>query len=199
MDKPQPRTSAPHGSRIRPLTLSLAFLLLGASSAHGQTTPAMAPRWATPVDDVTGQPAHVMLPAAASATPPRASRDSGTATSTGGATPGAFSSTESTAPPSMGHTSAHGDLAYAIPAGTMLSRGLAAYVKRFGWSMRWNIPGDYMLDAQLPIPAGSMAEGVAYVIRAYQAQGGMLGDEPVFAQPNKIVVIKPTSVQQESK
>ncbi|MEY2152286.1 hypothetical protein AB7849_15380 [Rhodanobacter sp. 115] len=82
---------------------------------------------------------------------------------------------------------------YIIPAGTMISEGLAKYVQRFGWSLRWLVGPDYRLDAPFPIPAGSMKAGVTYVVRAYQLQGGLLGDVPRFADPNRIVVIQPAT------
>ena len=75
----------------------------------------------------------------------------------------------------------------------MLSKGLAEYVKKFGWSMRWNIKTDYLVDTQLPIPAGSVIHGVTYVVRAYQSWGGLLGDVPRFAKPNKVVVMQPVT------
>jgi hypothetical protein len=84
---------------------------------------------------------------------------------------------------------------YVIPAGTMLSKGLADYVKRFGWSIRWNIKEDYLLDAPFPIPAGGVTSGITYVMRAYQSQGGLLGNVPMFATPNRVVVIEPTSTR----
>lgn len=83
---------------------------------------------------------------------------------------------------------------YVIPAGEMISEGLANYVKSFGWSLRWLVPPDYHLDAPFPIPAGlSMREGVKYVVNAYQLQGGLIGDIPRFADPNQVVVIQPVT------
>lgn len=82
---------------------------------------------------------------------------------------------------------------YTIPAGTMISAGLARYVERYGWSMRWLVADDYRLDAPLPIPAGGMKAGVTYVMRAYQAWGGLMGDVPRFADPNHVVVIQPVT------
>lgn len=92
--------------------------------------------------------------------------------------------------PPRGAPAAVASSTYVIPAGTMLSDGLAQYVKRFGWSMRWNVPEDYRLDAALPIPMDTVTDGVGYVMRAYQAQGGLVNDVSVFSTPNKVVVIK---------
>lgn len=83
---------------------------------------------------------------------------------------------------------------YVIPAGEMISEGLAKYVKSFGWSLRWLVPPDYHLDAPFPIPAGlSMKDGVKYVVNTYQLQGGLIGDVPRFADPNQVVVIEPVT------
>lgn len=88
---------------------------------------------------------------------------------------------------------------YTIPAGTLLSQGLAKYVQRYGWSIRWLVSDDYRLDAPLPIPAGSVDAGVTYVVHTYQSQGGLLGDVPRFAKPNKVVVIQPVTADKESQ
>jgi hypothetical protein len=86
---------------------------------------------------------------------------------------------------------------YVIPAGTMLSAGLSKYVQALGWTMKWNITDDYMLDEPLPIPAGSVIDGVSFVVRTYQSQGGLMGDIPLFAKPNHVVVIQPASVRED--
>jgi len=79
---------------------------------------------------------------------------------------------------------------YTIPAGVNLSRGLAKYVERFGWTLRWKISEDYMLDAPLPIPQGTLQEGINYVMQSYRAQGGMGDATATFANPNKVVVLE---------
>lgn len=86
---------------------------------------------------------------------------------------------------------------YTIPPGTLLSRGLQAYVSSLGWSLRWNVDDDYMLDTPLPIPAGNVIDGVSYVIHTYHVQGGLVGEGAVFATPNRIVVIKPLTVKED--
>ncbi|MGH8159357.1 MAG: hypothetical protein ACREPQ_14650 [Rhodanobacter sp.] len=101
-------------------------------------------------------------------------------------------STLSAAPVDQGSTP------YTIPAGIMLSEGLTKYVKSFGWSMRWNVKDDFRLDAPLPIPAGSMKEGVNYVVHTYQAQGALLGDAPDYHNPNQFVVIEPVTAAKET-
>lgn len=87
---------------------------------------------------------------------------------------------------------------YVLPKGKSLSSALAAYVAAHGWTLKWAIKNDYVLEAPFPIPAGkNLVGGVSYVVRAYQAQGGLMGDVPVFAMPNHVVVIRPMSTSLE--
>lgn len=81
--------------------------------------------------------------------------------------------------------------AFLIPTGTRLSDGLANYAKTFGWRLRWQLAKDYVLDAPLPIPALSLKDGLEYVLRAYQARGGLRGATFVLAEPNHIAVARP--------
>lgn len=87
-----------------------------------------------------------------------------------------------------------GSTPYTIKTGTMLSAGLTQYVDGFGWSIRWKLAADYRLDAPFPIPAGSLAHGLKYVFKAYQAQGGLLGDGFILNEPNKVAVIHKLSM-----
>ncbi len=87
-----------------------------------------------------------------------------------------------------------GSVVYTIKAGTMLSTGLTKYVDGFGWSIRWKLADDYRLDAPFPIPVGSLEHGLRYVFKAYQAQGGLLGDGFVLNEPNKVAVIHKLSM-----
>ncbi len=112
------------------------------------------------------------------------------------ATAAAFKPNPHSAAASVAAPPAPGASIYVIPSGTMLSQGLTNYVKRFGWSMRWNVKDDYMLDAPLPIPAGSVSKGVTFVVHTYQMQGGLLGDTPLFATPNRVVVIQPAAIRE---
>lgn len=82
-----------------------------------------------------------------------------------------------------------------IPAGTRLSEALELFVKARGWSMRWLIDEDYMLDADLPVPAGDVIEAVTWVVQTYQRQGGMRGVVPLFAKGNKVVAIQKMDVR----
>lgn len=80
---------------------------------------------------------------------------------------------------------------YVLPRGVPLSHALESYVSSLGWTLRWNIHDDYVLDAPFPIPQGDdVIKGVTYVVRAYQSQGGLLGATPMFAMPNHVVVIQ---------
>lgn len=84
---------------------------------------------------------------------------------------------------------------YILPAHQLLSRALGDYVKGQGWTLKWsNAVDDYPLDAPFPIPSGKdVIAGVMYVISAYKRQGAMLGVTPVFAKPNHVVAILPTT------
>lgn len=83
---------------------------------------------------------------------------------------------------------------YTLPAHMLLSKALARYVTHEGWSLKWNIPDDYMLDAPFPIPGSDdVIAGVTYVVNAYKVQGGMLGEAPCFAKPNHVVVMVPST------
>ncbi|TAN03129.1 MAG: hypothetical protein EPN36_14120 [Rhodanobacteraceae bacterium] len=83
---------------------------------------------------------------------------------------------------------------YTLPAHMLLSKALARYVTHEGWTLKWNIPDDYMLDAPFPIPGSDdVISGVTYVVNAYKVQGGMLGEAPCFAKPNHVVVMVPST------
>lgn len=79
---------------------------------------------------------------------------------------------------------------YTLPQGVKLSEALAGYAKAHGWSLRWRIQDDYMIDTEIPIPPGEIVDGVLHVIRAYQAAGAMQTVRPRFASPNRVVVIE---------
>ncbi len=82
-----------------------------------------------------------------------------------------------------------------IPAGSRLSDALETFVRTRGWSMRWLIEEDYMLDADLPIPATDVIEAVTWVVQTYQRQGGMRGVVPRFARGNQVVAIQKMDVR----
>lgn len=86
-----------------------------------------------------------------------------------------------------------------LRAGTPLSEALKGYVERRGWQLRWLIDADYVLDVDLPIPSMEMIDGVTWVVRAYQAQGGMQGVVPRFAKGNNVVVIEQMDVREETR
>jgi hypothetical protein len=86
----------------------------------------------------------------------------------------------------------------ALPAGENLSDALAKYAERGGWSLRWNIDADYVLDVDLPMPKGAdVIEGITWLVKTYQAQGGMAGVVPRFAKGNKVVVIEQMDVREQ--
>lgn len=83
-----------------------------------------------------------------------------------------------------------------LRAGGTLSEALSDYAERKGWSLRWQLDDDYMLDVDVPIPPMSLVDGMTYVVRAYQAQGGLIGVVPRFARSNKVVVIEKMNVRE---
>lgn len=87
------------------------------------------------------------------------------------------------------------DHGFVLRAGSSLSSALDAYAKSKGWSLRWNVRDDYMLDADVTIPPMTIEQGITWVVRAYQAQGGLLGVQPRFARPNHVAVIEPMTVR----
>lgn len=100
--------------------------------------------------------------------------------------------------PAMASAPAKPKPPYTLKAGQTLSHALAQYVAAHGWTLVWNVRNDYVLSQPFPIPRrDGVIAGVSYVMKAYQAQGGLLGDAPVFAMPNHVVVIKPMTVSLE--
>ncbi|MCU1136907.1 MULTISPECIES: toxin co-regulated pilus biosynthesis Q family protein [Stenotrophomonas] len=164
-------------STLRPMDASAASLLTGDAPAQsGPNTP--PPRTLAPMQSLdpqatvsTNSPATI-----ASAVPaqlaPMSSLDQGTS----------FSA-PLTARSSM------------LPAGSRLSVALERYVRERGWDLRWQIDEDYVLDANLPIPAADLIESVTWVVHAYQSQGGMYGVVPRFARSNRVVVIEKMDVR----
>lgn len=161
-------------------------------------TAALPPRTAAPVSHTDGQPvapgagagcttdsAHARWGCVVTPTAPK------TATA-------AVSGTTSTLPavklgdaagaPDVGALERRG-AAFTIPAGDRLSVGLSAYAATFGWSVRWRVPGNFTLDAPFPIPASTLEDGVAYLIRAYQLQGELRRAHVTLRKPNRIVEV----------
>lgn len=85
-----------------------------------------------------------------------------------------------------------------LRAGSTLSEALTDYAGRKGWTLRWQLEDDYILDVDVPIPPMSLIDGVTYVVRAYQAQGGLNGVVPRFARSNKVVVIEKMNVRERA-
>lgn len=83
-----------------------------------------------------------------------------------------------------------------IPAGSRLSEALETFVRTRGWSMRWLIEEDYMLDADLPIPPMDVIDAVTWVVQTYQRQGGLNGVVPRFARGNQVVAIQKMDVRE---
>lgn len=82
-----------------------------------------------------------------------------------------------------------------IPAGSRLSDALEVFINSRGWSLRWLIDEDYMLDADLPIPGTDVIDAVTWVVQTYQRQGGMRGVVPRFARGNRVVAIEKMDVR----
>lgn len=84
-----------------------------------------------------------------------------------------------------------------IHAGETLSEGLAKFAAKSGWTMRWNIDQDYVLDVDLTLPDTDVIDAVTWVVRTYQQQGGLEGVVPRFAKGNKVVVIEDMNVREQ--
>lgn len=82
-----------------------------------------------------------------------------------------------------------------LPGGSKLSDALSKYVESYGWSLRWRIEEDFLIDTDIPLPQGDVVDGVLHVVRAYQSAGAMKTVRPRFAAPNKVVVIETTGDQ----
>lgn len=140
------------------------------------------------------------LPTAATTPPPAA--DAATArVATPAAPPAAVkvSSTSVLASTPVPLSSAQTGRQFTIAAGEHLSAGLTQYARTFGWSMRWQLAKDYILDAPLPIPAMSLKDGLRYVLQTYQSQGGLHGATFSLAEPNHIVVARPTAAMEDNQ
>ena len=83
-----------------------------------------------------------------------------------------------------------------LRAGTTLAEALADYAQRKGWTLKWQLDDDYMLDVDLPIPPMDVIDGMTYVVRAYQAQGGLQGVVPRFARAINVVVVEKMRVRE---
>ncbi|HEX7325381.1 MAG TPA: hypothetical protein VF292_08525 [Rhodanobacteraceae bacterium] len=88
--------------------------------------------------------------------------------------------------------------AYTIPAHVRLAQGLAKYVARFGWTLKWELPRTYVTAAPFPIPALSLQAGLTYVLQAYQAQGDLAGATFALAVPNHIAVARSATATESS-
>lgn len=85
---------------------------------------------------------------------------------------------------------------FTIAAGRRLSDGLAEYARENGWELKWQIRQDYVLDAPLPIPSGSFKDGLTYVLRSYQSQGGLHNVTSSLAEPNHVAVVRYASASE---
>ncbi|ADC73314.1 hypothetical protein TK90_2829 (plasmid) [Thioalkalivibrio sp. K90mix] len=87
---------------------------------------------------------------------------------------------------------------YVLRAGTMLSESLRRYVQAQGWnSMRWNVQHDYYIEDDIPMH-GDMQSAIVGLVRSYQAQGGLMGVSPRFAESNRVVVFEQTDMSGDS-
>lgn len=83
-----------------------------------------------------------------------------------------------------------------LHAGETLSSALSQFAQAGGWTLRWNIDDDYVLDVDLPMPTGDVIEGITWVVKTYQAQGGLEGVVPRFARGNHVAVIEDMRVRE---
>ncbi|MBT9165436.1 MAG: hypothetical protein DDT25_00081 [Chloroflexi bacterium] len=84
---------------------------------------------------------------------------------------------------------------HVLLGGMRLSEALSKYVESHGWSLRWRIDDDFIIDTDIPVPPSNVIDGVTNVIRAYQSAGAMISVRPRFANPNRVVVIESTGDQ----
>lgn len=79
---------------------------------------------------------------------------------------------------------------YILRAGTLLSESLRRYVQDQGWNaLRWEVDHDYRIAEDIPMH-GDMQTAIRGLVQAYQAQGGLMGVAPRFAEGNRVVVIE---------
>lgn len=97
----------------------------------------------------------------------------------------------------LGNEDAPAPRSHVLKAGKSLSEALDEYVTERGWSIRWMLEEDYLLDADVPVPPLDVIDGVTWVVTAYQQQGGLRGVTPRFATPNKVVVIEAMNVRED--
>lgn len=97
----------------------------------------------------------------------------------------------------LGNESAPAPRSHVLKAGMSLSEAMEEYVAERGWSIRWMLKEDYLLDADVPVPPLDVIDGVTWVVTAYQQQGGLRGVTPRFATPNKVVVIEAMNVRED--
>jgi hypothetical protein len=97
----------------------------------------------------------------------------------------------------LGNESAPAPRSHVLPAGKSLSEALEEYVADRGWTIRWMLEEDYILDVDVPVPPLDVIDGVTWVVTAYQQQGGLRGVTPRFATPNKVVVIEAMNIRED--
>ncbi|WP_042805709.1 TcpQ domain-containing protein [Thioalkalivibrio sp. ALE19] len=79
---------------------------------------------------------------------------------------------------------------YILREGTLLSESLRRYVQDQGWNaLRWELDHDYRIAEDIPMH-GDMQTAIRGLVQAYQAQGGLMGVAPRFAEGNRVVVIE---------
>lgn len=97
----------------------------------------------------------------------------------------------------LGNEAAPAPRSHVLKAGKSLSEAMEEYVTERGWSIRWMLEEDYLIDADVPVPPLDVIDGVTWVVTAYQQQGGLRGVTPRFATPNKVVVIEAMNVRED--
>lgn len=88
------------------------------------------------------------------------------------------------------------DGVFVMPAGEMLSKAMSRYAAKFGWKLKWGIGQDFKITVPFSTPKGNLKHGILYIVRVYQSQGGLLGVQPFFYAPNRVVAMRHSTTPQ---
>ena len=177
----------------------------GAASPAAVSRPASVPRQARIADQAEAVPAHVphsevaqtitaapsrSVPQAAATAPAPAAIQLSPMHEPSGAVPSPAAGLQARASGAVASFQAT-----SIPAGVRLSEGLERFVMSRGWTLRWLIEEDYMLDSELPIPGMDVIDAVTWVVQTYQRRGGMQSAVPHFHKGNNVIAIQAMGVR----
>jgi hypothetical protein len=75
-------------------------------------------------------------------------------------------------------------------SGDTLSSRLEKWLREHGWSLSWALDYDYFLEKDLPLMGDTIDAKVEFILRAYQAQGGLTNARARIASANRVVVFE---------